>query len=332
MIVYDKAYLEHNLEGHPENKERLIKIVELLKRKEVFDKVPLIAPKKAEEEDLLRVHTHSHIEKMRELSNSSSTVLGDTYHNAQTFETALLAVGGVIKCIESKHKRSFALVRPPGHHATVDASMGFCIFNNVAVGASFARDNGYEKIAILDFDLHHGNGTQDIFYNDDILYLSLHQYPHYPGTGATHEVGSGKGEGFTVNVPLPPGTSDKSYETALKELVYPVLIDFSPDLLVLSAGYDGHFSDPLGNLLLTTELYNGISRKAKELSKKTIFSLEGGYNLESLPHCVYSSLQGLFDLEREEYENKVEEEVQLTQEMGKRTAAIKKQVSDYWNI
>ncbi|MFV2041131.1 MAG: histone deacetylase, partial [Candidatus Hydrothermarchaeales archaeon] len=177
MIVYTKDFLNHNLRGHPECRERLSSTVDFLEAKGVFDKVRLTEPGRAEAEDILRVHSRGHFENMKGIAESGTQVLGDTYYNPESFETALLAAGAVKTCIDSDSKAGFALVRPPGHHATKNASMGFCIFNNVAVGAAYARARGHEKIAILDFDIHHGNGTQDIFYDDDILYISLPQWP-----------------------------------------------------------------------------------------------------------------------------------------------------------
>jgi acetoin utilization deacetylase AcuC-like enzyme len=332
MIVYSKSYLNHHMEGHPENRERLTSTTGFLEKKGVFEKIPLATAKKAYDEDILRVHSKEHLENMRVIANGGMKVLGDTYFTPATFDSALLAAGGVLTCLNDGVDKAFALVRPPGHHATRSAAMGFCIFNNVSVGASYARSKGYERIAILDFDLHHGNGTQDIFYHDDILYVSLHQWPHYPGTGMVEELGEGDGEGYTVNIPLPAGVSDRSYNRALDEVVYPVLEDFSPDVLFCSAGYDGHFSDPLGSLQLSSNTYFNIAEKLKNLAKKVVFSLEGGYNLDSLPHCVYASLTGLFDLEGEGFDEEQFESEIVTKHVEAKIKTIKERISEYWSI
>jgi acetoin utilization deacetylase AcuC-like enzyme len=332
MIVYSDRFLRHNMEGHPENKERLIRIMGLLRERDVFEKLPLIEPLPASEEDILAVHSKQHIADMRATSKMGESLFGDTYFTKDTYETALLATGGILTCIKKEEKKSFALVRPPGHHATPSAAMGFCIFNNVAVGASYAKKTGYKRIAILDFDLHHGNGTQEIFYTDDILYISLHQWPHYPGTGAIEEVGEGTGEGYTINIPLPAGVGDKSYRLALNEIVFPVLKEFSPDLLLVSAGYDGHFNDPLGNLRLSSGIYQNIAEEVGGIAKKVVFSLEGGYNLDALPRCVYATLQGLFGFEEEPFDRPKEEDRKISEYMQTKINAQEDLLSRYWEI
>jgi acetoin utilization deacetylase AcuC-like enzyme len=332
MIVYSDSYLDHHMEGHPEKRERLISILSLLREKNVFEKVSLREPNKAREKDILRVHSRAHLENMRKISKTSPHIEGDTYYTPETFETSLLAAGGVLTCIDENTNRGFALVRPPGHHATTNASMGFCIFNNVAVGAAYSRSIGYKKVAILDFDLHHGNGTQEIFYAQDILYISLHQWPHYPGTGSIEEMGTGDGEGFNINLPLPAGVGDKSYGYALNALVYPVLEKFSPDIMLVSAGYDAHYQDPLGGLLLTANAYKEISEKLKALATKIVFSLEGGYNLSALPKCVHSSIKGLFDLDHSSVEHEVEENENISTKVEDRVQALKKLALDYWDF
>ena len=332
MIVYTKRFLNHNLTGHPECRERLSATVDFLEGKGVFDTLQVVEPGQAEAEDILRVHSQSHFENMKGIAESGTQVLGDTYYNPESFETALLAAGAVIDCVNSECKAGFALVRPPGHHATRNSSMGFCIFNNVAVGAAYAKTQGKRKIAILDFDVHHGNGTQDIFYESDILYISLHQWPHYPGTGAAEEVGEERGEGYTVNIPLPGGVTDTGYNLALDEIVYPVLTDYSPDILLVSAGYDAHQNDPLGGLKLSTDTYHRISENVKKLAKKTVFTLEGGYNITALPHCIYASLAGLFDLDPETYDFEQAENEQIAMHVEQTVKNIRKTVSEYWNI
>jgi acetoin utilization deacetylase AcuC-like enzyme len=332
MIVYSDGYLKHNMEGHPERKERLFRIMNFLEEKDVFSEYPIKKPAPAEKEDILRVHSKGHFESMRAIGKTGMRVIGDTYYTPQTYEAALLAAGGVITGIKGDEESAFALVRPPGHHATRTASMGFCIFNNVAVGAAYASEKGYDRIAILDFDLHHGNGTQEIFYQDKVLYISLHQWPYYPGTGSKDEIGEGDGAGYTINIPLPSGVGDKSYGHALNEVVYPVLRDFSPKILLVSAGYDGHHSDPLGGLLLSSKIYYDLAKESKKLAKKIVFTLEGGYNLKALPQCMYASLRGLFDIEDETFDGGQAEDKGISNQLEAEIKSIRSEVSSYWSI
>jgi acetoin utilization deacetylase AcuC-like enzyme len=210
----------------------------------------------------------------------------------------LLAAGGVISAIDAvmkgeKVKRAFALIRPPGHHAEPDRGMGFCIFNNVAIGAKYAQ-NKYEikKILIIDFDVHHGNGTQLVFYDDPtVLYCSIHQYPFYPGTGTQLEKGEGKGEGFTINIPLPAKSGDSEYIQAFKSYIYPQAVEFNPQLVLVSAGFDGYKDDPVGGMNLTNEGYKHLSKMICDIANQTcdgkiVSCLEGGYNVDALPILV----------------------------------------------
>jgi len=286
MIVYSDRYLEHNLETHPENKLRLQNIIKFLEDKDVLRKVPLKNPRLSTEEELLMAHSKEHVEKIKNVCESEAKFLdADTYINRNSFEIAKLAAGGVLTCVQeffNGSKQSFALVRPPGHHATPNKAMGFCLFNNIAIGACYALKRNM-KVFILDFDLHHGNGTQEIFYgNSNVFYLSLHQYPWYPGTGSLEEIGIGEGKGFNVNIPLPVHTSDESYLKAIDEIALVLIEQFKPDLLMVSAGYDSHQLDPLGMLNLSTRCYYDITKRLVDKAKGIIYVLEGGYNLEAL--------------------------------------------------
>jgi acetoin utilization deacetylase AcuC-like enzyme len=304
MIVYSKKYLEHNQESHPENNERLESVMELLTEKGVFEKLPLVEPGYAARDDILRVHTPEHFEAMKRLSDTGGGTIGyDTYVTEKTFDVAMLSAGGVLTCVDEYfkgHKYSFALNRPPGHHAKTDNAMGFCIFNNIAIGARYAMERyDLKKVAIFDFDVHHGNGTQEIFYKSpDVIYLSTHQYPHYPGTGSIDETGEGEGEGYTVNVPLPPNTDDDSYLTAVEDVIVPALDKFKPELIFVSAGYDGHLKDPLGGMNLTPRCYFEMVKTLRSKFQNTgmVFGLEGGYDLTALANSVYASLEALFDI------------------------------------
>ncbi|MDI6654324.1 MAG: histone deacetylase [Candidatus Hydrothermarchaeota archaeon] len=339
MIIYSERYLEHNLEYYPENSNRLKAVMKLLTKKDVFEKVPLVEPTYAKKEDILRVHTPEHFEFIKHLSEKGEATIGaDTYVNSKSFDTAMLSSGGIISCVDKYfegYKYSFALIRPPGHHAETNRSMGFCLFNNIAVGAKYAMEKyGLKKIFVLDYDVHHGNGTQEIFYSSkNVLYLSLHQYPLYPGTGSTREMGKDEGRGYTINVPLPQKTCDKSYLRVFDEVVIPVMKEFRPELILVSAGYDAHHSDPLGGMRLSSRCYYEIAKKLKLGTKAgIIFGLEGGYNTDALANSVFATLAALFELGEEPAEMPLEENKKITSYVDSRIAAVKKNLSSYWSF
>jgi len=297
-LVYSKRYLEHvPSKGHPERPERLLAIKRGLEKAGLWSppKTKLIEPKTASLEDLLTVHTKEYIESVRELGRMETWIDGDTPARKNTFEIALLAAGGTITAanavIRGWAKNSFALVRPPGHHAFTSRGGGFCYFNNVAIMVRCVqRDHGIKRIAIVDYDAHHGNGTQNIFYDDPtVLYISLHQHPStlYPGSGFPAETGAGRGKGYTVNIAMSPGSGDSEYASAFREIILPVISQFKPDLIAVSAGFDSHRDDPLTYLGLSSESYGwmtGLIREAAERNCKgrMVVTLEGGYNLNAV--------------------------------------------------
>ncbi len=331
-IIYSDEYLRHDAAAHPENASRLRAVMEHLRSRMTLE---IAEPRMAEKEEVCAVHTEEHYSYIRTLSEAGGGSIGmDTYVTSESFRVALLAAGGAITAAELalRHSHAFALVRPPGHHATRDQAMGFCLFNNAAIAARFALDRGVKRVLILDIDVHHGNGTQDIFYSSpEVLFISLHQHPLYPGTGYVEEVGSGEGEGYTVNIPLPPGTGDESYLRALKELALPIAEEFSPELVIVSAGYDTAREDPLGGMLLSAKSYWRIGALLRELCPAVALCLEGGYSLEALPRGVHATIAGLSgaDFEAEA----VASETSLVKaQVEKRLREYKRVLSRYWQV
>ncbi|HDY72238.1 MAG TPA: histone deacetylase [Nitrospirae bacterium] len=300
-FLYSDVYLSHRTpQGHPESPERLRAIVEGINRSELAGLLLPIPPEKASFEDIERVHTHEYIERIK--GAGPGYLDPDTYLSEGTLEASLLAAGAVIKavdaCREGVVERAFCAVRPPGHHAEAGRAMGFCIFNNVASGARYAQGIGYRRVFIVDFDVHHGNGTEHIFYEDDsVFYFSTHQYPHYPGTGGENERGSAKGEGFTYNIPMPYGSGDEEYRHAYGETLHELVSSFSPDIILVSAGYDLHARDPLAGIMVTDggirDIVRGILTSGKDVPY--VFVLEGGYDLTALSGSVIITLDEMLE-------------------------------------
>lgn len=300
-LVSSDVYLEHiSPGGHPERPERLCAIIRYLKERGSWNHLKHIPPVAATIDHILAVHTQQHIDRVLNVCERGDGLLdeGDTFAVPKSFQVALLASGGVIDAIDAvlgkKVDSAFCAVRPPGHHAERDRAMGFCLFNNVAIGARYAQqEHDLARVAILDWDVHHGNGTQHIFDQDpSVYYISLHQYPFYPGTGAREERGIGKGEGFTLNFPLPAGTGETRYLQAFTEEIVPTLESFNPGLLLISAGFDAHKDDPLGGMKLTKDSYAKMTDLVKDIAP-VVSALEGGYNLEALARCTDSHLNAL---------------------------------------
>ncbi|MBA3610460.1 MAG: histone deacetylase [Rubrobacter sp.] len=255
----------------------------------------------APEDTLTAAHDTGYLRHLEEVSTAGGGVLDpDTALGPGSWAVALLTAGAAVGAVESalSGTTAFAVSRPPGHHAGRRTAMGFCLLNNAAVAAEHARSRGLRRIAILDWDVHHGNGTQDIFYEDaEILYLSAHRSPFYPGTGASYEVGVGSGEGFTVNVPLPARSGEDLYAAAFAGVFLPILREFQPELLIVSAGYDAHAADPLGGMRLETESFGRFAAAVSSLTREIdapppAFLLEGGYDLDALSACVATTMIG----------------------------------------
>jgi acetoin utilization deacetylase AcuC-like enzyme len=301
--VYDPVFLRHSLLGHPERPERLSAVVVALEEAGLWHLLQQVPARPATTEELTSVHPVSYIERVKALGRAGGGHLDpDTYMNRHSYAAAVRAAGGLIDLTlavsAGQLQNGFGLVRPPGHHAMRTQPMGFCIFNNLALAARAVQRRGdLERLAIVDFDVHHGNGTQDVFAADPmILYISTHQYPHFPGTGRLDECGAGEGAAALVNLPLPAGVGDAGFRALYSEIVLPVLERFQPQLILVSAGYDGHWADPLAGLSLSLAGYVWLSRILTESAErlcegKIVFTLEGGYDLEVLGAGVANSIK-----------------------------------------
>lgn len=308
--VYHPIYLEHTRIGHPENHHRLEAIMGLLREKGVLSRLHAIEPRPISMKLLEEVHTPHYIKLVRDMAERGGGHLDmDTYMGPRSYEAALMAAGGVVEAVravlDGEVDNAFALVRPPGHHALPARGMGFCIFNNVALAARYALGRSeVERVLIVDFDVHHGNGTQAIFYHDPaVFYFSTHQYPHYPGTGYLTDIGEGKGKGYTANVPMRGWVGDEGYRRIFEEVLWPLAHRYRPDLVLVSAGFDAHWADPLASMLLSISGYARLARILKaiadELCKgRIVFALEGGYKLEVLSHCVLNAFYVLLGEEK----------------------------------
>ena len=303
--VYDPIFLQHDLRGHPENAQRLVRITRLLEETGTLARLSRVSVRDISAEELAWNHTPDYVDLVRRTAEQGGGHLDlDTYVAAGSYEAALKAAGGLIDLtsavLEGRLDNGFALARPPGHHALRARGMGFCLFNNVALAAYAALEtHGLARVLIVDFDVHHGNGTQDSFDHDPrVLYFSTHQYPHYPGTGHWQEMGRGDGHGTTANVPLSAGVGDAGYNLIFEDFLWPLSERYCPQLVLVSAGYDAHWSDPLAGMTLSVTGYAQLARNLKSLSEtlcdgKLVFTLEGGYNLDVLSYAVLNTFKVL---------------------------------------
>src|SRR3954447_14927561 len=292
ILLHSDRFAEHQTPpGHPERPERA-EVMDAVAERWRERGMEVVAPREATREQLARVHDGDYLRRISETAGKSSQLDPDTYTSPESHEIALLAAGAAIDAVErvmgGSHQAAVALVRPPGHHAERDRAMGFCLFNNVAVAAAHARAQGAAKVAIVDYDVHHGNGTQHMFESDPhVLYISTHQFPYYPGTGAVDEVGREAGRGFTVNVPLEVGAVDEDYQDVFSRIVVPVLRQFEPDLILVSAGFDAHERDPLGGMRLSTAAFAAMTLDLRAVAEeccrgRIVAVTEGGYDLQAL--------------------------------------------------
>lgn len=306
-LVYGPIYLEHDTSGKDvETDKRLIETMSILRRDHLIDKLYIIAPRSASKEELMTVHTIEHVEQIENLCRTGGGWIDEvTIVSSASYKVAQYAVGGVIEGLEAlmggQIDKVFALIRPPGHHATTNTPMGFCLFNNIAIAAKRAltRD-GLDRVMIVDYDVHHGNGTQEIFYDsDNVLYFSVHQSPpFYPSSGFIEEIGTGAGIGTTVNVPLAPESGDSEYMRVFNEILIPLARRFRPQLILVSAGYDPHWTHKTSQIRVSVDgfswMVNVLDKLADELCNgRILFALEGGYNITALAYSVKATIERL---------------------------------------
>lgn len=302
-LVYADEYLEHDDPSHPESAKRLEAITALLRTRGVWERAVPIAPRPISMERLTSLHTPEYVARVRQTAERGRYWKdGDTYFTPASYRVALLAAGGAIEAVKAvlagRVEAALALVRPPGHHARPHRDMGFCFFNNIALAARHALDEGgVRRVLIVDWDAHHGNGTQEAFYGDGrVLYFSTHQFPFYPGTGSIQEVGEGAGAGCMVNVPLPPGVGDAGYRRVFAEVLLPAARRFRPELVLVSAGYDPHWADPLVSLAVSVRGFAHLAAVVREIAQehcpgRLALALEGGYDLQALAFGVLATWQ-----------------------------------------
>jgi acetoin utilization deacetylase AcuC-like enzyme len=346
FLHHDKFRLHENPSMHPESPDRLNAIEAAIKQSDIGRLLVNTIPRSAIEADLCTIHSPSyieHIEKAARVAKRENKLIqldGDTFMSPKSLEVAKLAAGASFTAIDTladdKVFGAFVAIRPPGHHAMANRQMGFCLFNNIALAADYARKHlGHKKVLIIDWDVHHGNGTQDIFYNEPgVLFISMHQYPHWPyATGWLTEDGAKEGKGYNINIPLPPGTGDKGHLLAWDSVIEPVAQEYKPDIILVSAGYDAHKNDHMSNQNMTAAGFGALASRlqnlAQSLDVKPACFLEGGYHTKALADSVVATLISLAENANEDDIHSLTED-QSAQELSERLSSVVKHFSSYW--
>ncbi len=337
-IVYDPAYRNHDTGDHVESRSRLDAVMQGISENEYARRVPILRPYKATVDQIKANHDARYIAGVRRLADAGGGWLdADTYCSPQSYAVAVLAVGGAICAVDAVMadvSNAFALVRPPGHHAVRNKAMGFCIFNNVACAAKYAlASHDLERILIVDWDVHHGNGTEAAFYDDPrVLYFSTHQRPFYPGTGDYDDVGVGNGKGFNINVPLSAGVNDDGYYHIYETLLAPIAAEFEPELTFVSAGQDIHYADPIGGMCVTANCFRDLTERVKSFSPEgqVVAVLEGGYDLEALTNSTLAICGSLFSFATSFAEEAAEPGI--SKDVRDRVEKVKEIQARYWDL
>ncbi|MGV8057964.1 MAG: histone deacetylase [Smithellaceae bacterium] len=344
-IVKDSRYLQHSAGfAHPESPQRLMAIYEMLDNPGMSWKFAQIEPREATHEEIAAIHSPTYIDFVAGTAGSDCVMLDpDTATSPETYHIAKLAAGGVCnainKVVSGDVDNAFAFVRPPGHHAERDAAAGFCIFNNIAIGAMHAiLKHNMKRILIVDWDLHHGNGTQHSFYNDPrVLYFSTHQYPYYPGTGSMDEIGRGPGKGYTVNVPLSAGAGDGAFIKVFRRILEPVAMEFKPELVLLSAGFDIYYQDPLGSMRVTPGGFAALARILMNIADnccqgRFVAVLEGGYHVQGLTKSAKAVLEEMLDESHCSEEHLAAFESNAGDEINVIISRVAKTIAPFWKL
>ena len=332
QIIFSDEFNKHDISNHPENADRLYVMLDALEQTPFYKKLQFIEPKMIPEKLLYEIHSEEMIQRIKDISEQGDSWIDlDTYVCKSDYETARLAAGGVVSAcknvIEGDASNAYALVRPPGHHASADRSMGFCLFNNAGL-AAHELSKKKKRILIFDHDIHHGNGTQSIFYKrKDVMYQSFHLSPHFPGTGDIYEIGEGDGKGFTINAPLSFGHNDDAVSQLLDEIFIPITRQFNPHLIIISAGYDSHHSDQIGGLKMTANFFGEMIKRFQEIQPKIVCTLEGGYNYQWIGKCFVSQIGQLIS-----HSIRFEDSIKGNSNVNDIVKKIKKELETFWKL